>query len=131
MSREPAPLYVATYALTRDVFALAVRLPRQHRSVLAHHLQSAAFDALVAITLALQLTGGRAAHLDDADAALTRLRLAVRLGADLGVVSAAGASRMATRVDAIGRQLGGWKRSLRGTGRLDPRPATSASGRPA
>lgn len=110
MSPDQAPLYIDAYDLTRDVFDRATRLPRQHRSVLARHLQESAFDLLTAVTLALQFRERRGVRLHEADEALARLRLSIRLGRDATVISERAAQALIARLDAIGRQLGGWRR---------------------
>jgi len=51
-------------------------------------------------------------ELDAADALLARLRLAVRLLGDLGTLPRPQQLSVAERLDCVGRQLGGWRRSL-------------------
>ncbi len=109
---ERTPLYARTYDLTRSLFERTARFPKSHRFVMARRVQSAAFELLEAINLALLQRDGRGAQLAMADEALTRLRLAVRLCRDLGLFPTRQHAHLADELGHVGRMLGGWRRSL-------------------
>lgn len=115
MRRRPAPasppvIFVAAQSLTRSALMAA---PRTGPGGL---LAPGLADALVALCSALGRAivdpSGRAAHLEDADAALVTVRVVLPLLRDLRGLSAEAAQQMGEEAAEIGRMLGGWRRRL-------------------
>lgn len=104
---SPAPLYADTFALCEW---LVGRLGDDGR-VLARTVCQTALRLLEAVALALK---GRAreAHLDLADERLIALRVHLRLAGAAGYLSEEQMVHALAGADLIGRQLGGWRRSL-------------------
>jgi hypothetical protein len=111
--KPPAPLYVRCYDLARYVLERTARFPKNQRFVLATRMESAAFNLLEAVAIALQERDGRGALLRRADDALTRLRLSVRLAGDLELLRQTQVDFVHGELTEIGRMLGGWRRKER------------------
>ena len=79
--------------------------------VLGPRIVAAALDLLQAVTLALK-DRRREEQIELADEHLIRLRVLLRLASECGNLTAEQHGHVLARVDAIGRQLGGWQRSL-------------------
>ena len=88
--------------------------PRVHRHTTTARLLAAAFDSQEAL-LAARARRGRARldALREADAALDRLRLYLRLAHQWRWLSDGQYAHVSTRVAEIGRLLGGWLRQTR------------------
>lgn len=109
---QESPIFTRTYDLLRWLVPVTVKFPRQQRFVLAEVLQKTALEfqeRLIEASLGAQR--GRSLH--EADVALTKLRLYLRLARDLGLLGDAQHVHVARMVDEIGRLLGGWRKSLR------------------
>ncbi len=106
-SRPPAPLYV-------DAMALAEWLLRRlggDDDELAQRICRTSFDLAEAVTLALK-GRRRDEQLEQADELLLRLRVQLRLAEKTERLSERRSLHALERADGIGRQLGGWLRSL-------------------
>jgi len=104
---KPAPLF-------HDAFQLYTWLHGRFAASsdpLARSLLDLALGLLDALTLALK-GRDRELHLDRADEQLILLRVRLRLAAALGLCSEPQLLHALGSADAIGRQLGGWHRSL-------------------
>jgi hypothetical protein len=107
MNRGPAPLYV-------DTFDLCLWLIKQFGSnteILPHRICCCSLDLLQAVTLALK-GRRRDEHLEIADEQLITLRAQIRLANACDYLKDPQMLYVLERVDAIGRQLGGWIKSL-------------------
>ena len=102
-----APIFTATWDLT----AWLLRQLGRDASVLANALCTEAISLLDAVVLALKDID-RGDNLAAADLSLIRLRMRVRLAAETGVLEERQAHFLLGQADDIGRQLGGWLRSL-------------------
>lgn len=109
MSRppSPSPLYVDSFALCEWLLGHLGDVPRPlARSLCAHSLA-----LLGAITLALK-GRRRDEQLESADESLILLRTEIRLAAAVGDLTEPQMVFALEKADGIGRQLGGWLRSL-------------------
>ncbi len=104
---KAAPLYVDASRLCAWVLE---RLGARD-DVLARRLCATALDLLEHLTLALK-NRGREERIDGADEDLIVLRLELRLAGTVGLLSESQVLFALEQADAIGRQLGGWRRSL-------------------
>ncbi len=109
MSRQrgPAPLYVDTFALCEWLLG---RFGEDSR-VLPAAICDEALKLLEAVTLALK-GRRRDEQVEIADERLIGLRTRLRLAAAAGYLSESQMIHALDRADSIGRQLGGWMRSL-------------------
>ncbi len=103
----PAPLYVDAFALCEWLLGHFGDDPR----ILPRTLCSSALALLEAVTLALKRRR-RAEQLEVADERLIALRTQLRLAAAVGSLNESQLVHALERADAIGRQIGGWLRSL-------------------
>lgn len=76
------------------------------------------------VGVALTFPARRLESLAEADACAVRLRMWLRLGESIGWLSEGGRRHAVDAVDAIGRMLGGWQRTLGGIA-AEPHPAHS------
>lgn len=109
---DQAPVYVAAYDLARAVLQATDRLPRHRRFVLGRRIEEAALDVVDAVYLALVDPTQRPQRLGQADHALARLRTGLRLAQDLDALGERPAVALGQQLAEVGRQLGGWQRSL-------------------
>jgi len=113
---------VETMVIHARVFDLLVWLlpraeayPRAHRGTLARRTVDAALDVAEQIERARSArTRGRLAALREADAALDRLRLMLRLAHELRALSPGQYRHASVLVAEVGRLLGGWLRQHQG-----------------
>jgi len=104
---EHAPLYVDCMALCEWLLNKFDQAP----GVLGASLCRCALELVQAVVLALK-DRDREAQIELADEQLIRLRALLRLAVDTGRLSDQQYGFALGRVDAIGRQLGGWSLSL-------------------
>lgn len=107
MSQQHAPLYVDTFALCEWLLGHFGNDSR----VLPKALCDCALALLEALTLALK-GRRRDEHLEVADERLIWLRSQLRLAQALGYLDQRQLLHALERADGIGRQLGGWLRTL-------------------
>ncbi len=104
---KAAPLYVDTSRLC----AWLLERLGGCEDVLARRLCSTALDLLEHLTLALK-NRGREERIDGADEDLIVLRVELRLAGNLDLLTERQVLFALELADGIGRQLGGWRRSL-------------------
>lgn len=105
MSR--APIFVDTF----DLCEWVLHHFSQREHPLSTRICSTSLDLLEAITLALK-DRDRDLQLDRADQVLICLRAHVRLAESAGLLEERQGTYVFEHLDSIGRQLGGWLRSL-------------------
>jgi hypothetical protein len=112
---KEAPLFVDAYDLAVD---LCRRLQQPGGSelpcqvVLSQRVVTAAMDLVDRVTLALK-GYERDRCVAEADECLALLRVYLRMTMDLGLIERQQHLAFIEQLDAIGRQLGGWQKSLR------------------
>jgi hypothetical protein len=118
MPGSESPIFARTYDLLRWLLPLTVKFPRNHRFVLAGAVQRT--------VLGLHERLIEAAHGDErqvlallagVDVELDKLRHYLRLCHDLLLISDGQYEHAATRMEEIGRLLGGWSRAVARRGR--------------
>ncbi len=102
-----APLFTAAWDLTTWV----LRKFGQEQSVLPTSICTEALTLLDTVVFALKDIERRD-QLSVADASLIRLRMRFRLAAEIGLIKERQALFLLRQTDDIGRQLGGWMKSL-------------------
>lgn len=107
--KSPAPVFVDAFALSEWLLG---RLGDDGR-VLPRAICAASLRLLDAVTLAVH---GRdtPARVEEADERLIALRVQIRLAERTGVFTEAQALHALEIADRVGRQVGGWLRSLGG-----------------
>lgn len=111
---KESPIFVRTYDLLRWLIPMTTKFPRSQRFVLAEAVQRTALRFQERLVEAAQATDV-VTHLRRADTDLTKLRLYLRLCRDLRLMSMGQYEHAARLVDEVGRLLGGWMKSTRGT----------------
>ena len=108
---DDSPLFARAYDLLRESCIQSERMPRSRRAVLGRRMEDAAFDFHAAIVSATKSRDPRPL-LVQADAALQRWRICLRLGTDLALFSEGRMEELMKLVAEVGRLLGGWQRKL-------------------
>jgi len=108
---DESPLFARAYDLLRESLIQSERMPRSRRAVLGRRMEEAAFDFHSAIVSAAKARDPRPL-LSEADAALQRWRVCLRLGTDLALFSEGRIEELMRLVAETGRLLGGWQRKL-------------------
>jgi hypothetical protein len=124
-TRPQSPLFVKTYDFLLWLIPLTLKFPKAQRFLLAERLGKMALDFYDLILEAAMEPEMQPRKLEAADRLLTKLRLYVRLSHDLECISLGQYEHAASRMDELGRLIGGWKRA---TGGFKPSGATPAAG---
>jgi len=107
-------IFVRTFDLLEWLLPKSERFPRAYRSTLTQRLMDAALDLQEALVDAQSREGrSRLSALRNADAALGRLRIYLRLAHRWRWLSDGQYAHVSGAVAEIGRLLGGWLRSER------------------
>jgi len=122
MSRRPeeAPIYPATHDLLDWLVPHLEHWPRPQRFLLARQVMESA-TSFYRLILRARKAGlaARADALLEADAELETLKALLRLGQERRYMSLGQYEHVSRLVSDVGRQLGGWRRSI--VARLGPR----------
>ena len=110
---EELPIFTKTYDLLKWLLPATQKFPNEHRFVLAKKIQESAFELQDAL-LAAGLGYVKPHHLQDADVALRRLQLYIRLSHDLKFISIGQYEHVSRMTVEIGRILGGWRKKAGG-----------------
>lgn len=118
MTPPDSPAFARAFDLARHALQLVERFPRHRRAVLGRRLEEQALAVHDGLARAArrQASGDRAgalAALDDADVALLAVGFALRLAADVGLLSVGELGVFAEQLAELGRLVGGWSRKLR------------------
>jgi four helix bundle protein len=104
------PIFTRTFDFLSWLLPATNNFPRAHRHTLTKRLLDAAFDLRERLEEANQRQTRRFERLAEADEALTRVRVYVRLAARLGWLSSGQYEHVAGMIAEIGRLLGGWQK---------------------
>lgn len=108
-------IYADAYALSITVFERTKAIPKAHRPTLARGLEESSLQILFEVRAAGVATANeqrRDACLRASDA-LDRLRIYAQVSKDLGFFSDTAYFEMSEKSGDVGKQLGGWLKSLR------------------
>jgi hypothetical protein len=111
VSWRDAPLYVEVHDLARWTLGQTGSWSDRGARLLAAQVTAAVCDLLAAVSLTLTFPDTRAVDLATADRAVVRLRVLLRLGRDLGLLSPGGLRFAAGRLEAVGTRLPRSRRS--------------------
>ena len=111
MNHREMPIFTRTFDLLTWLLPVTNHFPRAHRHTATQRLLDAAFDLRERLEEAnLRQGRERLERLVQADEALARLRLYLRLTVRWGWLSSGQYQHVAAMVSEIGRLLGGWQR---------------------
>ena len=111
MPQTEMPIFTRTYDFLTWLLPCTNHFPRAHRHTFTQRLLDAAFDLRERLEEAnLRRGAGRLERLEQADEALARVRLYLRLATQWGWLSSGQYQHVARMVAEIGRLLGGWKK---------------------
>lgn len=108
-----SPIFARGDTLIVWVLQATVRYPRHYRAALGKATQEAALRMQRELVAAARRREKRAA-LQAADEALHELRLLLRQGHTLGLLTIGQHEHSARMLDEVGRLLGGWRKSVSG-----------------
>jgi hypothetical protein len=114
MARQEMPIFVRTFDFLTWLLPITNNFPRAHRFSFTRRLLDAAFDLYERLEEANHRWGAaRTTQLEEADAALDKVRMYLRLAARWEWLSAGQYRHAAGMVAEIGRLLGGWHKATR------------------
>ena len=111
MPHAEMPIFTRTFDLLAWLLPLTNHFPRAHRHTLTRRLTDAALDLRERLEEANLQQAGRLTLLVQADAALAKLRLYLRLSAKFGWINDGQYEHVSLIVNEIGRLLGGWQKA--------------------
>ena len=115
MTATEMPIFTRTFDLLTWLMQVTNHFPSAHRHGFTRRLQEAAFDLRERLEEANLRRGNvRGERLIEADEALARVRLYLRLANRLGWLSSGQYGHAAELVAEIGRLLGGWQKAGHG-----------------
>lgn len=107
------PIFKKAYDLYKELAALRASVPKRDRYTLWQRVENAALDVIENILHASGLPKPeKMPSLMTASAKLNLLRFLIRLAHDTKVITGQKYTALQQAIDAIGRQLGGWVKSL-------------------
>lgn len=111
MSQPEMPIFTKTFDLLTWLLPVTNHFPRAHRHTFTQRLLDAAFDLRERLEEANMMRGAeRQAKLQEADIALARLRLYLRLAERWHWLNPGQYQHVAAMVAEVGRLLGGWQK---------------------
>lgn len=112
MAHQEMVIFTRTFDLLTWLLPVTNHFPRAHRLTFTRRLLDAAFDLRERLEEAnLRRAEARRERLEEADEALARLRLYLRLAVKWEWLSGGQYQHAAEMVVEIGKLLGGWKKS--------------------
>jgi hypothetical protein len=112
MSHTEMVIFTRSFDLLAWLLPATNHFPRAHRHDLTRRLLDAAFDLRERLEEAnIRKGSARRERLERADEALVRLKVYVRLAAQLGWMTASQHHHVAGLYAEIGRLLGGWQKA--------------------
>ena len=116
MSEQDMPIFTRSFDLLSWLLPATNHFPKAHRHTLTRRLLDATFDLRERLEDANIHRGNeRLEQLQRADAALSRVRVYLRLTFQLTWLSSGQYQHVSAMVVEIGRLLGGWKKSVLAT----------------
>ncbi len=114
MARQEMPIFTRTFDFLTWLLPATNHFPRAHRFTFTRRLLDAAFDLREHLEEANHRKGAeRLARLKEADVALDKVRMYLRLAARWNWLSGGQYKHAAGMVAEIGRLLGGWHKVTR------------------
>jgi hypothetical protein len=114
MARQEMPIFTRTFDFLTWLLPMTNHFPRAHRFTFTRRLLDAAFDLQERLEEANHRQGAqRLALLKEADVALDKVRLYLRMAARWDWLSPGQYRHAAKMVAEIGRLLGGWHKVTR------------------
>ena len=112
MNRQEMPIFTRTFDFLSWLLPASNNFPRAQRHTFTRRLLDAAFDLREHLEEAnLRRQEARLERLKQADEALARIRVYIRLAVRWGWLSYSQTKHVAAMVVEIGRLLGGWQKA--------------------
>ena len=110
---DELPLLVLWERTLNDLLDRTQKFPRSVRFTFTTRIDNLGLDVMERLVEARYASGkDKAEHLRDADSALTRLRILLRLCRDRAYLDRRGFEHVARNLDEAGRMIGGWRSDL-------------------
>ena len=122
-----SPIFARCDLLVLWVLQATVRYPRHYRAALGKATQEAVLRLQRDLVAAARRRDKRSA-LQAADEALHELRLLLRQGSALALLTGGQYAHVAPMVDEVGRLLGGWRKSMAQAVSAQPEGESPSSG---
>ena len=110
MPHAEMPIFVRTFDFISWLLPVTNNFPRAHRHTLTRRLLDAAFDLRERLEEANLRQAHRVERLTQADDALAKVRVYVRLAARFGWLTSGQYEHVSAMIAEIGRLLGGWQK---------------------
>lgn len=110
MAPVETPIFTRTFDLLAWLLPATNHFPRAYRHTVTRRLTDAALDLRERLEEANVQISERRRLLVDADAALARLRMYLRLAARFGWLNDGQYEHVSKMVNEVGRLLGGWQK---------------------
>ena len=110
MPQAETPIFIRTFDFISWLLPMTNNFPRAHRHTLTRRLLDAALDLRERLEEANLRQAHRVERLTEADAALARVRVYVRLAARFGWLTSGQHEHVSGMIAEIGRLLGGWQK---------------------
>lgn len=107
MSFQNLPIFEKTYELILWIYPTVNKFPKSQRFVLGQHIESTILRVLEGIIIANQVKN-KLPYLKRISVELDKLRILIRLSKDLKFISVKQYGFAASKVNEIGKMLGGW-----------------------
>jgi four helix bundle protein len=115
MARQEMPIFTRTFDFLTWLLPATNHFPKAHRYTVTRRLLDAAFDLRERLEEAnLRRGEARRERLAQADEALAKIRVYLRLAVRWGWLSGGQYKHVSEMVMEIGRLLGGWQKSVTG-----------------
>ena len=111
MPHPDMPIFTRTFDFLSWLLPMTNNFPRAHRHTLTKRLIDAALDLRERLEEANQRRARRSQHLAEADVALGKVRLYVRMAARFGWLTTGQYEHASGMLAEIGRLLGGWQKA--------------------
>ena len=111
MRPTETPIFTRTFDLLAWLLPATNHFPRAHRHTVTRRLTDAALDLRERLEEANLQAAERLRLLAQADAALARLRVYLRLAARFGWLNDGQYEHVSLMVNEVGRLLGGWQKA--------------------
>lgn len=108
-----AKVCVDAFELVKAALPVIGRFPRSHRFTLGERVEARLFD-LIELLEHARFGYRRAEALDQANVKVQVAAALLRLACDLKFLSPGQYGELGERLTSVGRQVGGWRRSIKG-----------------
>ena len=109
-SSDTLPIYIDTYQLTREIYLITHKFPREFKYCLGEQINRDVLKLLYHIFQANHIKSERSDHIRRFLASLDMVRVEIRLAHDMKVLSTRQISHLAQFMDKIVKQANAWQK---------------------